>query len=181
MSDQPGQIGHSAGPSGRWPGDVGKPIAEGLTIAGLVLASPSRQAHPQRDRRPLSRQILQMANLPAVPTGGLSIIPRTSSVPLSEGRDCPAPVAALGTQELEARSQRPFGIFDHATSTLSPSQTSSLTAITRIEEDPIRCSVTEARCICDRTLAYCQDFFRFQCRIFGDLTMSVILLRNAVG
>jgi hypothetical protein len=143
MSDQPGQIGHPASPSGRWPGDVEQPITEGLTFAGLVLASPSRQAHPQRNRHLLSRQILQMANLPAVLTGGLSITPRTSSVPLSEGRDCPAPVAVPGTQEQEAGSQRPFGIFDHATSTLSPSQASSLTAITRIEEDPIRYNVTD--------------------------------------
>jgi hypothetical protein len=84
----------------------------------------------------MPRQILQMANLPAVPTSGLSITPRTSSVPLAEGRDCPAPVTVLGTQEPEAGSWRPFDIFDHATSTLSPSQTSSLTAIRRIEEDP---------------------------------------------
>ena len=115
---------------------MGKPIAEGLTLAGLVLASPSREAHPQRDGRSLGRQILQLANLPAMTTGGLGITPRTPSAPPAEGRDRPAPVAALGTQELEAGSQRPFGIIGHATSTLSPSEPSSLTTITRIEEDP---------------------------------------------
>ena len=106
---------------------MGKPIAEGLAFAGLVLTSPSRQAHPQRHRRPLSRQILQMASLPAVKTGGLGIAPRTTSAPLSESRNRPAPVAALGIHQLEAGSQRPFGIFDPATSTLSSSQPSSPT------------------------------------------------------
>src|SRR5271166_3393147 len=115
MAEKPGQIGHPAGPSGRWPGDIGKPIAERLPFAALILASPSRQAHPQRDRRPLSRQILQPANLPAVTTGGLDITYRTSSAPLAEGQNCPATVAALRPKELEAGSQSPFGIFDHAT------------------------------------------------------------------
>jgi hypothetical protein len=76
---------------------MGEPIAEGLTFAGLVLTSPSRQAHPQRDRCPLSRQVLQMAHLPAVTPGGLHITPGTPSAPLSDGRDRPASVAALGT------------------------------------------------------------------------------------
>jgi hypothetical protein len=115
VAEKPGQIGHPAGPSGRWPGNIGKPIAERPPFAALILASPSRQAHPQRDRRPLSRQILQPANLPAVTTGGLDITHRTSSAPLAEGQDRPATVAALRPKELEAGSQSPFGIFDHAT------------------------------------------------------------------
>jgi hypothetical protein len=81
----------------------------------LILASPSRQAHPQRDRRPLSRQILQPANLPAVTTRGLDITYRTSSAPLAEGQDRPATVVALRPKKLEAGSQSPFGILDHAT------------------------------------------------------------------
>jgi hypothetical protein len=111
VAEKPGQIGHPAGPSGRWPRDIGKPIAERPPFAALILASPSRQAHPQRDRRPLSRQILQPANLPAVTTGGLDITHRTSSTPLAEGQDRPATVAALRPKELEAGSR----IFDHAT------------------------------------------------------------------
>ncbi len=47
--------------------------------------------------------------------GGLDIIYRTSSAPLAEGQNRPATVAALRPKELEAGSQSPFGIFDHAT------------------------------------------------------------------
>ena len=123
MAEKPGQIGHPAGPSGARAGDMGKAITERLTFAPLVLASPSCQAHPQRNRRPLSWQVLQMANLPAVTPGGSDITPRTPSSPPSDGRDCPAPVTALGTQELEAGCKRPFGIFHHATSaSLHPSR-----------------------------------------------------------
>jgi hypothetical protein len=93
---------------GQMAGDIGKPIAERLPFAALILASPSRQAHPQRDRRPLGRQILQPANLPAVTTGA-------SSAPLAEGQNRPATVEALRPKKLEAGSQSPFGIFDHAT------------------------------------------------------------------
>jgi hypothetical protein len=142
MPEKSGQSGHPAGPSGRWPGDMGEPIAEGLTFAGWVLTSPSRQADPQRDRRSLSRQVLQMANLPAVTPGGLDITPGTPSAPLSDGRDRPASLATLGTQELEAGPKRPFGIFHHAPSGQSPSQSSTKTSITRIEEDPFHYSAT---------------------------------------
>jgi hypothetical protein len=81
-----------------------------------------------------------MAHLPAVTPGGLHITPGTPSAPLSDGRDRPASVAALGTQELEAGPKRPFGIFHHAPSGQSPSQSSTKTSITRIEEDPDPCS-----------------------------------------
>jgi hypothetical protein len=123
MAEKPGQIGHPAGPSGIRAGDMGKAIAERLTFAALVLASPSCQAHPQRNRRSLNWQVLQMANLPAVTPGGSDITPGTPSAPLSDDRDCPAPIAALRTQELEAGSERPFGISHHATSaSLRPSR-----------------------------------------------------------
>jgi hypothetical protein len=77
------QPGHPAGPSGIRAGDMGKAIAERLTFALSVLASPSPscQAHPQRDRRPLGRQVLQMANLPAVTPGGSDITCGTPSSP----------------------------------------------------------------------------------------------------
>ena len=63
----------------------------------------------------LSRQILQPANLPAVTTGGLDITYRTSSAPLPEGQNRPETLVALRPKKLEAGSQSPFGIFDHAT------------------------------------------------------------------
>jgi hypothetical protein len=142
MADKPGEIGHPAGPSGRRPSDLGKPVAEGLTLAALVLASPSRQTHPQRHWRPLSRQVLQMTNLPAVTTGGLGITPGTSSAPLSERTDRPAPITAFRTQELEAGAERPHGIFHHGPPAHSPSQRSSQATITRNEEEPFTVSAT---------------------------------------
>src|SRR5271156_1931000 len=105
--------------------------------AALVLASPSRQTHPQRHWRPLSRQVLQMTNLPAVTTGGLGITPGTSSAPLSERTDRPAPITAFRTQQLEAGAERPLGIFHHGPPAHSPSQRSSQTTITRSEEEPL--------------------------------------------
>jgi hypothetical protein len=64
-----------------------------------------------------------MANPPAVTPGGSDITLRTPSTPPSDGRDRPAPVMVLGTQELEAGCERPFGIFHHAISpSLHPSR-----------------------------------------------------------
>jgi hypothetical protein len=61
-----------------------------------------------------------------------------------DGRDGPAPIAALGTQDLEIGSERPFGFSHHATSASLP-QPSSQTPITRIEAEPISYSVTIGR------------------------------------
>jgi hypothetical protein len=47
--------------------------------------------------------------------GGLDITYRTSSAPLAEGQNRPATIAALRPNKLEAGSQSPFAILDHAT------------------------------------------------------------------
>ena len=94
---------------------AGRPPAAWPKSLARSAASPSRQAHPQRDRRPPGRQILQPANLPAVTTGELDITYRTSSGPRAEGQNRPATVAALRPKKLEAGSQSTFGVFDHAT------------------------------------------------------------------
>ena len=122
MAEKPSQIDYPAGPSGTRDGHLGQAFAECPTFAASISTPPSCQAHPQRNRRPLSRQILQSANSPPVTAGGLDIAPGTPSTPPSNGCDCPAPVAVLRIEDLKARSKHPSGIFHQATPASSHSR-----------------------------------------------------------
>ena len=91
-----------------------------------------------------------MTNLPAVTTGGLGITPGTSSAPLSERTDRPAPITAFRTQELEAGADghMAFFITGHR-HTLHPSGQA------RPQSHEVRRSPVDTKCRCS-TKAGCR-------------------------
>jgi hypothetical protein len=69
--------------------------------------------------QPIESRYLEVADDLRTPYVALSLMGSASIRVIAawlDGRNRPAPVATLGTQKVEARSEHPFGISNHATS-----------------------------------------------------------------
>jgi hypothetical protein len=110
-----GHMGHKARqfsdairPTRIWLSDRGRPIAKGPTGAIQIHTSPSRKLQSEPDRCSLSQQVLQMADIPAVPSGRLRVTCWTTTAIHQGRRHSPTAVHLLDSRYTDFRDWRPF-------------------------------------------------------------------------
>ncbi len=107
MGDQALQFDDPARPAGVRPRRRQQTVAEGLDGAPRIDAPPSRQSEPKPHRRSLSGQILELADMPAVPPARSGAACRAAPAVIRGRRHGPAAVHPLDLRDPDADAERP--------------------------------------------------------------------------